>query len=235
MCTKLPEFCSRKCVAQARLILKLPCRCTPITSDQSDQLMRWKMRSRRMPALLTRMSTRPKASRAACTILSALPGSLIDSVEAIASPPAFLISCTTSCAGPASLPAPSRLAPMSQTTTRAPSCAINSAMPRPMPRAAPVTMATLPETIPGMTLVPPDPARDLDDHPQLGPLLFLGEVIAFLGRSEAALRRQAELVECDIFRRLIDPVLELVFRFQRAGLGRHQPEHDSLALRDKAQ
>ncbi len=81
---------------------KLPCRCTSITSDQSDQLMRWKMRSRKMPALLTRMSTRPKASSAACTILSALPGSLIDSVEAIASPPAFLISSTTACAGPAS-------------------------------------------------------------------------------------------------------------------------------------
>ncbi len=73
MCTKLPEFCSRKCVAQARLMLNEPCRCTLITSDQSDQLMRWKMRSRRMPALLTRMSTRPKASSAALTILSALP------------------------------------------------------------------------------------------------------------------------------------------------------------------
>jgi hypothetical protein len=34
---------------------------TLMTSDQSLQLMRWKMRSRRMPALLTRMSMRPKA------------------------------------------------------------------------------------------------------------------------------------------------------------------------------
>ena len=49
-------------------MLNEPCRCTAITSDQSDQLMRWKMRSRRMPALLTRMSTRPKASSAALTI-----------------------------------------------------------------------------------------------------------------------------------------------------------------------
>ncbi len=40
MCTKLPAFCSRKCVAQARLMAKLPCRCTMMTSDQSDQLMR---------------------------------------------------------------------------------------------------------------------------------------------------------------------------------------------------
>src|SRR5579862_6216280 len=101
---------------------------------------------------------------------------------------------------------------------------MSKAMPRPMPRAAPVTMATLPETIPGMTLVSPHLARDLDDHPQLGPLLFLGEVIAFLGRSEAALRRQAELIERDIFRRLVDAALEFVLCFQRAGLGRHQPE-----------
>ena len=61
-----------------------------MTSDQSDQLMRWKMRSRRMPALLTRMSTRPKASSAAFTILSAFCGSVIESVEAIALPPACL-------------------------------------------------------------------------------------------------------------------------------------------------
>ena len=49
-----------------------------MTSDQSDQLMRWKILSRRMPALLTRMSTRPKASSAACTILSPFAGSPID-------------------------------------------------------------------------------------------------------------------------------------------------------------
>ena len=73
-------------------MMKLPWRWTLITSDQSAQLMRWKMRSRRMPALLTRMSTRPKASSADFTILSPFAGSLIDSVEAIAWPPAFLIS-----------------------------------------------------------------------------------------------------------------------------------------------
>src|SRR5579862_3022905 len=193
------------------------------------------MRSRKIPALLTRMSTRPKASSAALTILSPLPGSLIDSVEAMAWPPAFLISLTTSCAGPLSVPAPSRPAPISQTTTRAPSCAINSAMPRPMPRAAPVTMATFPATIPGIRLVPPHFARDVDNHPQLGPLLLLGEIIAFLGRSEAALRRQAELVERDVLRRLIDPPLESILGFECAGLGRHQPEHDGLALRHEAQ
>src|SRR6202034_1676894 len=228
---KLPEFCSRKCLAQALLMLKLPCRCTAITSDQSDQLMRWKMRSRRMPALLTRMSTRPKASSAALMILSALPSSLIDSVEAIASPPFFLISLTTSCAGPSSCPAPSRLAPISQATTLAPSFAINSAMPRPTPRAAPVTMATLPETMPAIDLISPHFAGDLDDHPQLRPLLVLGQRIAFFGRSEAALRRETKLVEIEEFRRLVDPALDVVFLFQRAGFAGDEAEHDRLALR----
>ena len=45
----------------------------------------------------------------------------------------------------------------------------------------------------------PDLLGDLDDHAQLGPLLVLGERVALLGRGEAALRREAELVEVDIF------------------------------------
>ena len=65
---------------------------------------------------------RPNASSAALTISSAFFGSAIESVEAMALPPACLISLTMSCAGPASVPAPCRLAPMSQTTTLAPSC-----------------------------------------------------------------------------------------------------------------
>ncbi len=180
-----------------------------------------------MPALLTRISTRPKASKAALTILSALAGSVIESVEAIAWPPAFLISSTTCCAGPASLPAPSRLAPMSQTTTRAPSSAITSAMPRPIPRAAPVTMATFPATMFGIALtltsiirpdrsaagrmtLAPDFARDLADHAQLRPLLVLGEHIAFLGRGEAALRRQAKLIEIGELGGFLDAALDRV-------------------------
>src|SRR5580704_7878171 len=182
------------------------------------------MRSRRMPALLTRMSTLPKASSAALTILSALPGSLIDSVEATASPPDFLISSTTACAGPASLPAPSRLAPTSQATTRAPSCAIRSAMPRPMPRAAPVTMATLPATISDIRSVPTHFARDLADHAQLRPLFSFSERIPFLGRGEAALRRQAEPVEIGEFGGFLDAALDRILGFECPGLGCHQAE-----------
>src|SRR5579884_4387969 len=44
--------------------------------------------------------------------------------------------------------------------------------------------------------------RQLHDHSQLRPLLVLGEDVAFFCRGEAALRRKAELVEGDVFRRL---------------------------------
>ena len=158
-----PEFCSRKCVAQARLMENEPCRWTMITSDQSDQLMRWKILSRRMPALLTRMSTRPKASSAALTIWSAFCGSPIDSVEAMAWPPFFLISSTTCCAGPVSPPEPSSAAPTSLTRTLAPSSAISMAMARPMPRPAPVTMATLSLTMPALFSYP---FNSLRRHPR---------------------------------------------------------------------
>jgi len=52
-----------------------------------------------MPALFTRMSTRPNVSMVEATILSALAGSPIETVEATAWPPFFLISLTTSWAG----------------------------------------------------------------------------------------------------------------------------------------
>ena len=129
-------------------MLNEPFKCTAITSDQSEWLILWKMTSRRMPALLTRMSTRPKASSAALTISSAFFGSVIESVEAIASPPAFLMAATVSCAGPASVPEPVEArADVADHDARAFS-AISSAMARPMPRPPPVTMATLPSTIP---------------------------------------------------------------------------------------
>src|SRR5215471_198946 len=39
---------------------------------------------------------------------------------------------------------------------------------------------------------------NLHDHPQFGPLFVLGEDVAFFGRGEAALRRQAQLIQRDI-------------------------------------
>ena len=55
------------------------------------------------------------------------------SVLATAVPPAALISSTTFCAGPTSLPSPFTEVPRSLTTTFAPAAAIASAKSRPMP------------------------------------------------------------------------------------------------------
>src|SRR3954451_12719206 len=78
------------------------------------------------------------------------PASIVPtaSSEATASPPADLISSTTSWAGPASLPLPSMLTPRSTTTTLAPSAANSIAVPRPIPRPEPVTTAVLPSSQP---------------------------------------------------------------------------------------
>src|SRR3954470_7470096 len=59
-----------------------------------------------------------------------------------------LISSTTCCAGVWSPPLPSAAPPRSLTTTLAPSAANSSACSRPMPRPAPVMMATRPSSAP---------------------------------------------------------------------------------------
>ena len=46
-----------------------------------------------------------------------------------------------------------------------------------------------------MSVLLPHLVRQFHDHAQLRPLLLLGEHVALLGRGEAALRRQAELIE----------------------------------------
>src|SRR5262245_17402392 len=106
--------------------------------------MRWKMRSRRMPALLMTPSILPKFSTAALTMRSAPAGSATLSPLATALPPAALISSTTFCAGVVlPPPSPSTAPPRSFTTTAAPSLAASSAISRPMPPPAPVTSTTL--------------------------------------------------------------------------------------------
>src|SRR5712691_13458351 len=77
--------------------------------------------------------------------------------------------------------------------------------------------------------------RDLHDPRELRPLLVLAEDIAFLSRGEAALRREAELVERDEFRRLVDAALEGVFALEQSLLGGHEAEHHHLALGHEAQ
>ena len=54
----------------------------------------------------------------------------------------------------------------------------------------------------------PDFLRDFDDQAQLRPLLLLAEHVAFDRRGEAALRREAELLERRVLRGLLDAPLE---------------------------
>src|ERR1700722_2264733 len=74
----------------------------------------------------------------------------------------------------------------------------------------------------------PHLSGDLDDHAQLRPLLLLGEHVALFGGSEAALRREAKLIEGGEFGRFLDPAFDVVLLFQLAGFCRDEPEHDDL-------
>src|SRR6476619_441959 len=65
---------------------------------------------------------------------------------------------------------------------------------------APLSRGMTPWT--GVRLLAPHLVRQFDNHAQLRPLLLLGEDVALFGRRKSALRRQAELIERDIFRRL---------------------------------
>ena len=81
-----------------------------MTASHSASVMLVSMRSRRMPALLTRTSRPPKVSTADWIRRSAPSQSLMSSPLATASPPMATISSTTSWAGPLSLPSPSIVA-----------------------------------------------------------------------------------------------------------------------------
>src|SRR5688572_8728954 len=61
----------------------------------------------------------------------------------------------------------------------------------------------------------PHLSGELDDHAQLRPLLVLGQNVALLGRGEAALRAQGELVEVGVFRGLLDAALDVVLLLER--------------------
>src|SRR5687768_11055116 len=70
--------------------------------------------------------------------------------------------------------------------------------------------------------------RDLHDFAHLGPLLLLGEDVALLGRGEAALRAECELLHRREFRRLVDPALDDVLALERAALRGDDADHDDL-------
>src|SRR5215831_3356004 len=83
--------------------------------------------------------------------------------------------------------------------------------------------------------LPPDVLGNLDDQFELGHFLLVAEHVALDRGGEAALRRQAQLVQRHELRRLVDPALDRVRVFQLAPLGGYQAEHDHLAGRHEAQ
>ena len=129
------------------MTLNAPLRCTSNTGSTRSFVMLWNVLSRKMPALLITMSTRPYASIAVWMIPS--PPSAVETLSwlATASPPAATISSTTFCAALASAPEPSMVPPRSFTTTRAPRAAIKRACWRPRPPPAPVITATFPSYV----------------------------------------------------------------------------------------
>src|SRR5215212_6311691 len=143
--TSSPAFDrSRQWAAAWRVGQKWPFRCTPTTASHSASDIENTIRSRRMPALLTSTSRRPNASTASATMRPASSKLVMSAPLTIASPPMSSIAATTSLAGPRSDPVPSGRLPRSFTTTWAPSDASIRACSRPMPRPAPVTIATRP-------------------------------------------------------------------------------------------
>src|SRR5512139_707975 len=124
----------------------VPLRFTRTTASNSSSDIRSRRLSRVIPALLTRMSIFPCASRMFFTPASTCAGSLTSNISTIPLPPAAVRAARVSRA-PASLPT-------SLTTTVAPSAQNASAIARPIPRADPVTSATLPES---RILPPPIP------------------------------------------------------------------------------
>src|SRR5579875_2451331 len=78
--------------------------------------------------------------------------------------------------------------------------------------------------------VAPDVAGHVHYQAQLRDLLVEGQLVALHRGGETGLRRQAELVQRDVTRRLVDPPLDDVGVLEFAALGRDEAEHHHLAL-----
>ena len=77
-----------------------------------------------------------------------------------------------------------------------------------------------------LPISPPQPRRCA----QAGPLLIFSQEVSFLGRGKAALRRQAELIEADVFGGGLDAAFKLILGFQIPALRGHQAQHHGLVL-----
>src|SRR5207244_7551429 len=83
--------------------------------------------------------------------------------------------------------------------------------------------------------VAPYLARDVDAELELRLLLLDGEVVAVVRAREAALRREAHVLERRILRGFVDAALEKLLALELGELGAHQAEHHFLVLWHEAQ
>src|SRR5678815_3061262 len=67
-----------------------------------------------------------------------------------------------------------------------------------------------------LSMPAPDLVGDLDDEAQLGALRLDRDVVAVHRAREAALGRQAQLLDRHVLRRLVDAALQVVLRFELA-------------------
>src|SRR5687767_6229971 len=87
----------------------------------------------------------------------------------------------------------------------------------------------------GCGILTPDFAGDPYSQLELALLVVLGQLVAHLARREAALRREAQVLERHVLGSLVDAPLQLVLVFQARRLGGNQPQDHVLALRHEAQ
>ena len=129
-----PKRWSTMCFWAARVIRNAPRRCTPMTVSQSSSLILNSRLSRSTPALFTRTAGGPSSAATFSTPAATWSAWLTSAPTAIAWPPADVIASTV----------PAQSASFrSSTATAFPSAASRLATAAPMPRAAPVTIATL--------------------------------------------------------------------------------------------
>src|SRR4051794_7797197 len=128
-----PHLASIMYFCTARVMRNAPRRCTFMTTSQSVSVILNSMLSRVTPALLISTVGAPSSAATRSTAACTWSASLTSAPTASARPPAASIAWTVS------LPAASS---RSRTATANPSCASRRAVAAPMPRAAPVTMAT---------------------------------------------------------------------------------------------
>ena len=128
-----PDRCLSKARANARVNRNAPFKFVSRTVSQSASLRRMTNPSRVIPALFTRMSTRPVSAR----ILPPVSATALESATSSACAHALRPSARTS---PATFSAFSAV--RETQTMSAPAAANFSAIARPIPRPAPVTTAT---------------------------------------------------------------------------------------------